>query len=46
MLGGKVNQKRGRPSLPQLESSFEEKKRKGPAAPLPDKLVRLDNVDH
>ena len=32
--------------LPQLESSFEEKKRKGPTTPIPDISVRLDNVDH
>ena len=28
IFGGKVNRKRGRPSLPQLESSFEEKEKK------------------
>lgn len=46
MFGGEVNQKRGRPSLSQLESSFEKKKRIEPTAPVPDKSVRLDNDDH
>lgn len=46
MFGGEVKQKGGRPSLSQLESSFEKEKRKEPPAPDPDKSVGLDNGDH
>lgn len=44
--GKDSKRKRGRPSTDQVELEFEEKKKRGPAKPIPDFNIRRDGVGH
>ena len=44
--GKSTSTKRGRPSLYDVEKQLQAKKRRGPAALVPTKAIRLDGLDH
>ena len=44
--GKSTSTKRGRPSLADVEKQLQAKKRRGPAALVPTKAIRLDGLDH
>ena len=44
--GKSTSTKRGRPSLADVEKQLQAKKRRGPAALVPAKAIRLDGLDH
>ena len=46
LLAGKVHQKKGRPSQIQIDAEFDRKSKRSPAAPIPNKAIRRDKIDH